>query len=68
MVGKHPLRNLNLSLSMLQITARGLQKVKGFDGDLVPELFSVVDIVSADTDDVTTGLEEILSHCFGGGI
>ena len=62
---KHSFRNLNFSLSMLQITARRLQKVKGFDGDLVSELFGVVDIVSTDTDDVSTGLEEILSHCLG---
>jgi len=62
---KHSFRNLNFSLSMLQITARRLQKVKGFDGDLVSELFGVVDIVSTDTDDVSTGLEEVLSHCLG---
>jgi hypothetical protein len=62
---KHPFRDLNLSLSMLQVTARRLQKVKWFDGDLVSKLFSVIDIISADADDISTGLEECLSHYFG---
>jgi hypothetical protein len=57
-MGKHSSRNLNLSLSMLQVTARRLQEIKGLDRNLVSQLFSVIDVVSADTDDVSSSLEE----------
>lgn len=52
----HSSWNLDLALSMLQVTTRRFQEVERLLRDLVPELFSVVDVVSADTDDVTAGL------------
>jgi hypothetical protein len=52
----HSSWNLDFALSMLQVTTRRFQKVERLLRDLVSEFFSVVDVVSADTDDVTAGL------------
>jgi hypothetical protein len=56
------LRNLDLPVAMLEITAGGLEEIEWLGGHLVAQLLRVIDIVSANADDIASGLSEILSH------
>ena len=56
MMSDDPARDLDLALAVLQVTARRLQKVERLGWNLVAQFFGMVNVVSADTDDVAAGL------------